>query len=162
MKSWISASSSSSEPYSSGSDGRSTTSFLIRLLWGEYGTHRRKGSASNAGSIVHRSLRQSAKAVRFSSGRQTISRIAPSSKTADTVGTGRCFFALRAVLLRLGFMFEAHLIQGVESLAEAELLDLPEKRDDVAVLEAAEAVEGAGLGIGGERRVAVVVEGTAA
>src|SRR5437879_829362 len=121
MKYWISSRSSSSEPYSSGSDGRSTTSFLIKLLWGEYGTHRRNGSASKAGSIVHFSSRQSAKAVRFSSGRCTVSRIAPSPKAADTVGTGRCFFALLAVLMRLGFMFEAHLIQGVERLAEAEL-----------------------------------------
>src|SRR5437016_1457781 len=55
-------------------------------------------------------------------------------------------------------MFESHLIQGVERLAEAELLDLPEKRDDIAVLEAAEAVEGVRLRVDGERRVAVVVE----
>src|SRR5438034_7702191 len=59
-------------------------------------------------------------------------------------------------------MFESHLIQGVERLAEAELLDFPEERDNVAVLEAAEAVEGTGLGINGERWVAVVVEGAAA
>src|SRR5881396_2029637 len=155
MKSWISASSSSSEPYSSGSDGRSTTSFLTRLLWGEYGTHSRNGSASKAGSIVHFLSRQSAKAVRFSSGRWTISRIAPSPKTADTVGTGRRFLMALALLGCFGFMFEAHLIQGVERLAEAELLDLPEERDDVAVLEAAEAVECVRLRVDGERRVAV-------
>ena len=59
-------------------------------------------------------------------------------------------------------MFEAHLIQGVERLAEAELLDLPEERDDVAVLEAAETVERVRLGVHGKRRIAVVVEGTAA
>src|SRR2546422_7766963 len=131
MKSWISASSSSSEPYSSGSDGRSTTSFLIRLLWGEYGTHSRNGSASKAGSIVHFSSRQSAKAVRRSSGRWTISRIAPSPKTADTVGTGCCFFMPLAMSCGLGFMVEAHPIQGVQRLAEAEVLDFPEERDHV-------------------------------
>src|SRR5437667_7853454 len=59
-------------------------------------------------------------------------------------------------------MFEAHLIQGVERLAEAELLDFPEERDNVAVLEAAEAVERVRLRVDGERRVAVVVEGAAA
>src|SRR5437870_12481335 len=118
MKDWISESSSSSEPYSSGSEGRRTTSFLIRLLWGEYGPHGRNGSASNAGSIVHCSSRQSAKPVRFSSGRWTISRIAPSPKTADTVGTGRRFLMALGLLGCFGFMFEAHLIQGVERLAE--------------------------------------------
>ena len=55
-------------------------------------------------------------------------------------------------------MFEAHLIQGVESLAEAELLDFPEERDDVAVLETAEAVERVRLRVDGKRRVAVIVE----
>src|SRR5206468_5828853 len=59
-------------------------------------------------------------------------------------------------------MFEAHLIQGVERLAEAELLDFPEERDNVAVLEAAEAVERVRLRVDGKRRIAVVVEGAAA
>src|SRR5262245_33318331 len=105
MNDWISESSDSSEPYSSGSDGRRTTSFLMRLLFGEYGTRRLKGSTVKLGSNLQSPCVQITNALRFSSGRKTVSRIVPSSNTAETLGTGLCGLISSVLSEGLGSMF---------------------------------------------------------
>src|SRR5712692_7086350 len=53
MKDSISRSRTSSEPYSSGSDGSSTTSWASRLLRGEYGTRRADESMGTESAECH-------------------------------------------------------------------------------------------------------------
>jgi hypothetical protein len=64
----------------------------------------------------------------------------PSLKTAETAGT---IFGFRTFwLVLLGFcMMRFEVVEPVQSLNEAQMLHFPNEGDDIAMLEAAEAVE---------------------
>src|SRR5947209_2838538 len=134
MKDWISWTSSSSVPYSSGSDGNRTTSFLIRLLLAEYGTSFRPESATKEFRYSNLPSLNRTNAVSLAPSFKTISKSEPSLKAAETVGTVLSFRTASAVVFNFGFMgLTNELLQGIERLGEAQMLDLPDKGDHVTV-----------------------------
>src|SRR5216683_2744631 len=96
MKDSISESKASSDPYSSGSDGSSTTLWASRLLRGEYGTRRADESMGTESAECHSPSFASTNDVRLASGSTTVSRMVPSPRTAETVGILRSFRASSA------------------------------------------------------------------
>src|SRR6266478_9675261 len=86
----------------------------------------------------------------------------PSSKTAETVGTGFGCFMPSLILLRFGSMLVIELIQGVENLAKVQVFDPSYEADNVAMLSAAVAVKSAGSRIDCERGNPVLVKWTEA
>src|SRR5712691_1405758 len=158
MKDSISRSRTSSEPYSSGSDGSSTTWCASRLLRGEYGTKRADESIGTESAERHSPSFASTNDVRLASGSTTVSRMVPSPRTAETAGIRRSFRASSVLLLGSGFAILLESFKHAERLPEAQMLDLLEKRQDIAVSAPAVAVEGFCLGIECERRLVIFVE----
>src|SRR5216684_7739930 len=141
MKDSISGRSASSEPYSSGSDGSSTTWCASRLLRGEYGTRRADESMGTESAECHSPSFASTNDVRLASGSTTVSRMVPSPRTAETVGIRRSFRASSAPLLGSGFAIRLEPFKHVDRLPEAQMFDLLEKRQGIAVSPAAVAME---------------------
>src|SRR6266851_2830822 len=142
MKDSISRSRTSSEPYSSGFDGSSTTSWASRLLRGEYGTRRADESMGTESAERHSPSLASTNDVRFASGSTTVSRMVPSPRTAETAGIRRSFRASSAPLLGSGFAIRLEPFKHVERLPEAEVFDHLHEVNRVAMRAAAVAVEG--------------------
>src|SRR6266436_3813482 len=133
MKDSISGRSASSEPYSSGFDGSSTTSCASRLLRGEYGTRRADESMGTESAERHSPSLASMNEVRLASASTRVSRMVPSPRTAETVGIRRSFRASSPPLLGSGFAIRLELFKHVKCLREAQMFDLLEKRQHVAV-----------------------------
>src|SRR5216684_6644631 len=133
MKDSISRSRISSEPYSSGSDGSSTTSCASRLLRGEYGTRRADESMGTESAERHSSSLASMNDVRLASGSTTVSRMVPSPRTAETAGIRRSFFSSSAALFGAGVIMGLQQPQHIERLEEGKTLDLLQKCQRVAV-----------------------------
>src|SRR5229473_5922745 len=122
MKDSISGRSASSEPYSSGSDGSSTTSCASRLLRAEYGTRRVDESIGTESAERHSPSFASTNDVRCASGSATVSRMVPSLRTAETAGTRRSFFSSSAALFGEGVIMALQPPQHIECLEEAQML----------------------------------------
>src|SRR5713101_9603158 len=149
MKDSISGRSASSEPYSSGSDGSSTTSCASRLLRAEYGTRRVDESIGTESAERHSPSFASTNDVRLASGSATVSRMVPSPRTAETVGIRRSFRASSAPLLGLGFIIRLEPLKHVERLPEAQMFDPLREVQHIAVRAAAITVKSCLLGING-------------
>src|SRR5688572_26957581 len=122
MKAWMSATSRSSDSYSSGSEGRSTTSFRKRLFCGEYGTRRREGSRVMVFSLRHFSSSHTTKADSRSAGRYTISTSPPEGRTAETVGIERGL--LRSSFGVPGFVIvRSEALEHIQRLHETQMLN---------------------------------------
>src|SRR6266849_3284633 len=158
MKDSISESKASSEPYSSGSDGSSTTSWASRLLRGEYGTRRADESMGTESAERQSPFFASTNDVRLASASTTVSRMVPSPRTAETVGILRSFRASSVLLLGSGFAIRLEPFKHAECLPEAQMFDLLEKRQGIAVSPAAVAVEGSRFGVDRERRRVIFVK----
>src|SRR5713101_1573840 len=140
MKDSISGRSASSEPYSSGSDGSSTTLWASRLLRGEYGTRRADESIGTESVERHSPSLASTNDVRLASASTTVSRMVPSPRTAETAGIRRSFRASSAPLLGSGFVIRMEPFKHVERLPEAQMLDSSQEVQHVAMRAAAVAV----------------------
>src|SRR6266849_7174097 len=162
MKDSISRSRISSEPYSSGSGGSSTTSCASRLLRGEYGTRRADESMGTESAERHSSSLASMNDVRLASGSTTVSRMVPSPRTAETAGIRRSFRASSVLLLGSGFAILLEPFKHAERLPEAQMFDSLQEVQHVAVGATAEAMKIALPGIDRERGIMVVVEGAEA
>src|SRR5229473_8280837 len=149
MKDSISGRSASSEPYSSGFDGSSTTSWASRLLRGEYGTRSADESMGTESAERHSPSLASMNDVRLASASTTVSRMVPSLRTADTAGIRRSFRASSAPLLGSGFAIRLEPFKHAERLPEAQMFDPLQEVQHVAVGAAAVAVEGCLFGING-------------
>src|SRR5713226_6739105 len=158
MKDSISGSSASSEPYSSGSDGSSTTLWASRLLRGEYGTRRADESIETESAECHSPSLASMKDVRLASGSTTVSRMVPSPRTAETVGIRRSFFSSSAALFGAGVIMGLQLPQHIERLEEAKMLGLLQKCQRVAVRAATEAMKRSLIWEDCKRRMVVLMK----
>src|SRR3990172_8718379 len=88
--------------------------------------------------------------------------MAPLSRVAETSGKGPPVLLVRGRSGGVFVMARDELLERVERLGEGQVIELPDERDHVAVRGAAEAVEAPRLGVDGERRSVVLVEGAAA
>src|SRR5712691_7761596 len=157
MNARMSAMSSASEPYSTGSEGKSTTSCTSKLLCGEYGTSRRPWTMS-VSSKRHSPSVDTQNRVRCSCGRYTISTSAPSSRTSDTVGWARSSLTRRTGCDSSSDMSGRELAEDRECFRKRQLLDPHQERDDVPVRRAAEAMKGLRRRVDHERRRVILVK----
>src|SRR5712692_8183431 len=137
MKDSISGRSASSEPYSSGFDGSSTTWCASRLLRGEYGTKRADESIGTESAERHSPSFASTNDVRLASGSTTVSRMVPSPRTAETAGIRRSLRASSVLLLGSGFAILLEPFKHAECLPEAQMFDSLQEVQHVAVCAAA-------------------------
>src|SRR6266851_6686833 len=106
---------------------------MRRLLRGEYGTRRADESIETESAERHSPSLASMNDVRLASASTTVSRMVPSLRTADTAGIRRSFRASSAPLLGSGFAIRLEPFKHAERLPEAQMLDLLQERDHVAV-----------------------------
>src|SRR5947209_3397764 len=136
MKERTSANSSSSERYSSGSEGNRTTRCVRRLFSAEYGTRITPPGSSTLRSIFHLSPSKTMNPVAGSAGSYTVSSISPVGSVAETTGRNRFFSGVesgigcRSSFEELSEVFRCPLKFHEELIEPASLTDLGRKRHD--------------------------------